>query len=93
MIIVAGHLRVDADDREDYVATCRDVVAAARAAGGCLDFAITADPLDADRVNIFERWESPEALERFRGDGPDVALGERIRAADVREYEVGERPA
>lgn len=38
----------------------------ARAAPGCLDFAQSADPLDAGRINIFERWESAADLEAFR---------------------------
>jgi quinol monooxygenase YgiN len=86
MVIVAGHLLVDADERGTYLEGCREVVAAARAADGCLDFAITADLVDARRVNVFERWESREAVEAFRGDGPSGDQQAAIRGGSVAEY-------
>ena len=46
MVIVAGHLIVAEDARDDYLADCTDVVEQARRAPGCLDFAISADLLD-----------------------------------------------
>ena len=88
MLIVAGHLEVDAADRDRYVDDCRPVVEQARAAPGCLDFSISADPLEPDRVNIYERWESDEQLDRFRGSGPDADLGARIRSASVLRYRI-----
>ena len=62
MVIVAGHITVEPQQRESYLAGCVSVVERARGAAGCLDFAITADPIDPGRVNIFERWESQAAL-------------------------------
>ena len=46
MVIVAGHMTVDPEQRESYPAGCTSVVEKARRADGCLDFAITADLLD-----------------------------------------------
>ena len=88
MLIIAGRLEVDPDDRDRYVSDCRPVVEQARSAPGCLDFAITADPLDEARVNIYERWESDQLLEQFRGSGPDAGLGGRIRNASVSKYRI-----
>jgi heme-degrading monooxygenase HmoA len=88
MLIVAGHLLVAASDRDRYVADCAAAVTAARAADGCLDFAVSADAVDPRRVNVFERWESRAQLEAFRGDGPDDGLLGRIAAAEVAEYAV-----
>jgi quinol monooxygenase YgiN len=88
MLIVAGHLIVDAFDRDRYVADCADAVAAARSAEGCLDFAVSADAVDPRRVNIFERWRTREALAAFRGAGPDDEMASRIIDIDVAEYEV-----
>ena len=73
VVIVAGHLIVDPSQRDDYLAGCVEVVRAARAAAGCLDFALSADLIDAGRINILERWESAAAVEAFRGSG----VGER----------------
>jgi len=86
MLIIAGHLIVDPADRDAYVADCMAAVEQARRAPGCLDYVLTADPLDAARVNVFERWESEPALLAFRGSGPDDATAERVRGGDVKRY-------
>ena len=88
MIIVCGHLLVDADDRGDYLDGCRDVVARGRAAEGCLDFALSPDLLEPGRINIVERWESRAALDAFRGSGTPDDQQSRIRSASVAEYDV-----
>jgi quinol monooxygenase YgiN len=89
VVIVAGHLIVDPAQRDDYLSGCVDVVRAARAAEGCLDFALSADLVDAGRVNILERWESQAAVEAFRGNGVDEEQGAVIVSASVAEYDVG----
>ena len=93
MVIVAGHLTVATGQRESYLAGCVGVVEQARRAGGCLDFSIAADLVDPDRINIFERWVSREAVEAFRGSGPDDEQSAAMVAASVTEYDVtNERP-
>lgn len=86
MLIVAGHLIVDPVERDQYVADCVKVVELARAAPGCLDFAICADAVDPARIDIFERWETEEELMAFRGSGPDSGQTAAIRSADVKRY-------
>lgn len=93
MIIVMGHLRVHPDDRVAYLDTCRSVVVAARESPGCDDFHLSADPLEADRINVVERWRSRSELEAFRGSGPAPDLTDRILEADVREYDAVDRSA
>ena len=88
MLIIAGELRVDPADRDAYVTDCVAVVEAARRAPGCLDFAITADSAEPDRVHVYERWESDRELLAFRGSGPDAGTAARIRSADVRRYRI-----
>ena len=93
MVIVAGHLTVEPSQREAYLEGCVSVVEQARAAAGCLDFAIAADLLDPGRVNVYERWESQAAVEAFRGSGPGDEQGAAIRSGAVAEYDVAdERP-
>jgi hypothetical protein len=46
MVIVAGHITVDPEQRDSYLAGSVSVVEKARQADGCLDFAITADLID-----------------------------------------------
>lgn len=92
MVIVAGHLIVRRRERDGYLAGCAPVVERARSAPGCLDFALSADLLDPARINIFERWNSQEAVETFRGSGPGDDQADLIVSASVSEYDVsGER--
>lgn len=87
MVIVAGHLIVDAAQREAYLADCVSVVEQGRAAPGCLDFALSPDVVDPRRINIFERWESQEAVAAFRGAGVDDEQGAQILEASVSEFD------
>lgn len=86
-IIVAGHLTVDADDRDVYLRSCKEVVEAARDTDGCLDFAVGADLADPTRINVYERWRDRPALEAFRDTGPDDDQMSALIAIDVGEYE------
>lgn len=88
MIIVAGWLRVAATDRQQYLDGCRTVVEAARATDGCLDFHLSPDIVDPERINVFERWASAESVERFRGDGPESDQQAMIADARVDQYEI-----
>jgi len=54
----------------------------------CLDFALAADLIESDRINVFERWESAAHLASFRGAGPTSEQRSVIRSADVSEYEI-----
>jgi quinol monooxygenase YgiN len=86
MLIVAGYVITDAEDRDAFVAEGVKAVSMARRAPGCLDFSITADTLDPKRVNIYERWETEKELLAFRGSGPDSGTAARILDADMRRY-------
>lgn len=86
MLIIAGHLVVRPTARDGYVADCAEVVEAARAAPGCLDFSITADSTDPERIRIYERWEDEAQLLAFRGSGPSSSQQEAIVDADVKRY-------
>jgi quinol monooxygenase YgiN len=88
MVIVAGQLVVDPQQRERYLATCIAVVKHARTAPGCLDFAISPDVVEPGRINIFERWESRAAVEAFRGSGPSEEQKAALLSASVAEYEI-----
>lgn len=88
MLIVSGKLFIVDGARDEYLASCHEVVAQARGTEGCLDFALSADPLDPDRINIYERWESDDSLQAFRGSGPDAGQMSMIRDAEVQRYRI-----
>lgn len=88
MIVVAGHLQVEPGNRAAYLEDCRSVVRLARAAEGCLDFALSPDLLDPGRINVFERWQTAAAVEAFRGSGPGGDQASAILDAEVHQLEV-----
>ena len=88
MIIVAGHVRVAKKDRATFLKGSAQAVRQARDEPACLDFAVSADVVDAQRVNVYERWMDRSSLMAFRGEGPPDALNELIISAEVEEFEV-----
>jgi quinol monooxygenase YgiN len=88
MLIVSGRLHVAATARDDFLTGCREVVTHARTAPGCLDFALSPDLLDPTRINVYERWESDEALTAFRDSGPAPDQLVAIVDADVQKYRI-----
>ncbi len=88
MIIVAGHLRVVPEARQGYLDDCREIIEAARVAKGCHDFHLSADPLEPDRINVYEAWSGVAEVDAFRGAGPAGPQADLIASADVMQYEV-----
>ncbi len=87
MIIVAGYLMVEPGERDGYLSAGVEVIELARAAEGCLDFAMSPDPVDPGRINILERWVAQEFVDRFRGSGPEDATAAAITGGAVGEYD------
>jgi len=88
MIIVAGHLRVVPGARDQVLRISREAVVLARATPGCHDFGVGPDLVEADRVNVFERWTDSATLKAFRGSGPNPELQKLILEFHVEEFEV-----
>ena len=90
MVIVAGHITVDPEQRESHLADSMRIIEKARQAEGCLDFAMTADLLDPGRLNLFERWESQEALKAFRRRAPRRRQRAAMLSVSVAEYDIAD---
>lgn len=89
MIIVSGHVRVKSGKRATFLKASHAAMEAARNAASCRDFIVAADPIEDDRVNIYEEWETVEAMLAFRGDGPDSGMNDLIVEANVHRHSVG----
>ena len=93
MIIIAGHTLTEPRTRDAAVQAFISMVERARKHDGCLDLSISADPLDADRINLFELWRDQESLDAWRrvAKGP---RGIKYRKAQVKLYrtERAEKP-
>ncbi|MDP9345525.1 MAG: antibiotic biosynthesis monooxygenase [Actinomycetota bacterium] len=94
MLIIAGHLTLDPTDRDAHVESSAHAVRLARQAPGCLDIAVSADPVDPTRINLFERWAHPDDLEAFRnpdaGTDADPVDLRRIRRFAIARYTVAD---
>ncbi|MFC4146109.1 antibiotic biosynthesis monooxygenase family protein [Micromonospora mangrovi] len=88
MIIVAGWYTVAPEDRDKVVESHAEMVGRARKADGNLDLAISADPVDPGRVNMFELWESEDALNAWRAIANPPAQISEIRGGDVQKHEI-----
>ncbi|WP_017537609.1 MULTISPECIES: putative quinol monooxygenase [Nocardiopsis] len=87
-VIVAGKVYVDPGDRDRFLRGVEAIVAEGRKAPGCLDLAISPDPQEEGRVNLFESWESHEALEAWRAVAPAPSAAVEITRDEVLKHEV-----
>ncbi len=88
MIIVSGRIYVSPGRRDAFLSSARSSVLEARRAPGCRDFVVAADPIEADRINVYEEWNSETELAAFRGAGPGPELTAAIVHADVSRHHV-----
>ena len=89
VIIVSGWLRVLPEQRQAYLDGCRPVIEAARAAAGCVEVHLGADPIDPERIVVFEQWASAAHVEDFRAtDGPKPTHLDAVVDAHVEQHDV-----
>jgi quinol monooxygenase YgiN len=94
MLIVAGHFVVDPADRAAFVAGRVEAMKATRAEPGCLAYAMCADPVDASRVILFERWADQAAFDAHMAVVADAprSTGPAPQSFEVKIYDIaGER--
>lgn len=83
MMIVQGTFRIDPSERDAFLAQSIEQMQLSRGEQGCLEYVLAADPLEADRVILSERWDTAEDLSAHV-----AALTSRREAAT----EAGEAP-
>lgn len=94
MLIVAGTFEVVPDQRDAFIASRTAQMRESRAETGCLDYVMCADPVEANRVYLFERWETSEDLavhiQRLRALPPSSdPLWVVPISSDVQQFEIG----
>ena len=91
MILIAGTVEVDPEQRDAALEAGCPHMEATRAQKGCIDYVWSADLLVPGRIYVFERWESEDAL-RAHFEGPhylamrDTIAAYGLRGADVLKY-------
>lgn len=86
-MIVAGKLILKPGCRDEFIEQSLNSISLARANKNCLDFSVSPDPIDLNRVNVYEKWLSREALALFRASGPENHSFSMVVSFDVDEYE------
>lgn len=87
-VIVAGSVYIDPAEIDRHVEGFRELVEQGRAAPGCLDFSISADPFEPGRVNLFEYWESQESLDAWRARAPHPAVTATPLKVEVLKHDI-----
>lgn len=87
-IIVAGKLKLKPGSRHEFIEKSCDAIRQARALAACEDFSVSPDPIDENRVNIFEKWLARAPLELFRNTGPDNDSFALVESFEINEYEI-----
>ncbi|MEW8268477.1 MAG: antibiotic biosynthesis monooxygenase family protein [Candidatus Thiodiazotropha sp.] len=87
-IIVAGKLKLRPGSRDEFIDKSREAISRARELEACEDFSVSPDPIDENRVNIFEKWTSQKSLDSFRNSGLDNGAFSLVESFDVNEYEI-----
>jgi quinol monooxygenase YgiN len=91
VIIVNGTFEVDPDERDAFLAERGERMRTSRAEAGCLEYTFAADPLQPERVVLFERWASQADLDAHLA-GPSPATQIAARRYSITLYDVtGER--
>ena len=90
MDIVAGHITVDPEQRESYLAGCMSGVEEARRADGCLDLPSrpTCSTLAASSSLSAVRRKRPS--KPFRRTAPRKRQGAATRSVSVGEYDIAD---
>jgi quinol monooxygenase YgiN len=89
MLIVAGTGQVDPEHRDALLASLVPALHQARSTAGCLDYVVAADPIEPDRVNIYERWESEAHLATHLAAVARTAPSmPHVRGVEVLRYEI-----
>ena len=90
-MIVAGTFDVDPARREEFLRGQDEMMRRSRAEPGCIHYVLSADPIEAGRVYLFERWESKEALAAhlaaLQAAGPPPPRVP-VLSAEVLQYEI-----
>jgi len=93
VIIVAGHIDVAPEQRDEFLAGRAETIRKSRTEPGCIEYVFSADALEPGRVRVFERWESKEALRAhlsaLQSAAPPAAGGVPRLATELVQYEAG----
>jgi quinol monooxygenase YgiN len=93
--IIAGQFEMDPADRDAFLANRWELTARSRREPGCIVYVFAPDPFEPGLVQLFERWESVEALEAHRAGmvaSPPPDHGVTLRRSELLQFAAEEVP-
>jgi quinol monooxygenase YgiN len=91
MIIVSGYFEVDPAQRDGFITERHERMRTSRAEAGCFEYTFCADPLDAGKVLLFERWADQASLDAHLA-GPSSPTSIAATRTSIVLYDIaGER--
>ncbi len=88
MILIAGTIDVNPEKRDAAIEAGRPHMEATRNWKGCLDYVWSADPLQDDRIYVFERWETEADLAAHFKGPHYLAMRETIASFEIRGLDI-----
>ncbi len=92
MLIIAGRFEVEPARRDEFLAGKDAAMRESRAEAGCIEYVLSADPVEPGRVYLYERWESKEHLAphlaRLRGPQPEDHDAVPVLSVEIQQYEI-----
>ena len=88
IIIISGWVAVNPDNRAAALEDAKQFMEQTRAREGCLDYTWCADELIPERIYVYERWASQEALEGHFASEPFVNMRTAIAAHGITGLDV-----
>lgn len=72
---MSGKLYLKTGAMKKFLAASAQAIALARNSPGCRDFVVAADPIEPDRVNVYEEWKLENALFTYATADQTVICG------------------
>lgn len=91
MLIVAGSFEFEPADRDEFLAQRTPAIVATREEPGCLEYVMSADPVNPARVVLFERWADQAAFDQHMAvvqSAPRPSGGPAPKGMSVEIYDV-----
>lgn len=92
MIIIAGYTLTETRKRDAAVEAFAGMVERVRTYDGCLNLSISADPVDPDRINLFECWRDQRSLNAWRKVAKPPKVKRRETCVNLYRPDKAEKP-
>lgn len=93
MLVIAGEIEIDPNEREAAAAAALRMMAETRKEAGCISYSLSGDLAQSGLFRIFEEWESQQALDAHFAS-PHMATfqaavgGLGVKRMKIQRYEV-----